>query len=140
MDAEKNVICYDHARSDLHERGYIQNSQIYEMQKLRKKNMRKKKNNFKRQYLRGLAICLRSQSCKDFTIYRKKYKMQQYIFLFQIKQHQNPNLNGLSFKKKKKNLIKNHSTFILGQIIIQIKHNYTLQSLTLQSITLKHIY
>ena len=46
MHAEKNVICYDHARSDLHERGYIQNSQIYEMQKLRKKNMRKKKKQF----------------------------------------------------------------------------------------------
>ena len=26
VHAEKNVICYDHARSDLHEREYIQNS------------------------------------------------------------------------------------------------------------------
>ena len=33
-----------------------------------------------RQYLRNLAICLRPQSCKDFTIIMEKYKVQQYSF------------------------------------------------------------
>ena len=28
-----------------------------------------------RQYLRGSAICLRSRSCRDFTIIREKYKV-----------------------------------------------------------------
>ena len=115
MRAEKNVICYDHARSDLHERGYIQNSQIYEMQKLRKKKYAEKKNNFKRQYLRSLAICLRPQSCKDFTIYRKK--IQDAAIHFSLsKQHQNPNLNGLSFKKKKKKKISLKTIALLFQV------------------------
>ena len=33
-----------------------------------------------RQYLRDLAICLRPQRCKDFTIIMEKYKVQQYSF------------------------------------------------------------
>ena len=47
-----------------------------------------------RQYLRGLAICLRLRSCKDFTIIKKKYKVWP-----------RPPLHGLSLKKS---LIKNH--------------------------------
>ena len=35
------------------------------------KNYAPKKNNHTRQYLRGSAICLRPQNCKDFTIAKK---------------------------------------------------------------------
>ena len=35
-----------------------------------------------RQYLRGSAICLRPQSCRDFTIIRKKYKVRLQFFSF----------------------------------------------------------
>ena len=44
-------------------------------------------NFFTRQYLCGLAICLRSQSCKDFTIIREKYKVRQYSFSLTQKLH-----------------------------------------------------
>ena len=33
-----------------------------------------------RQYLRGSTICLRTQSCRDFTIIREKYKMRLQFF------------------------------------------------------------
>ena len=33
-----------------------------------------------RQYLRGSTICLCPRSCRDFTIIRKKYRVQQYSF------------------------------------------------------------
>ena len=39
-----------------------------------------KKNNHTRQYLHSSAIYLRLQSSKNFTILKKKYKMQQYNF------------------------------------------------------------
>ena len=55
-------------------------SQICEIQKNREKICAKKKNH-RRQYLRGLVIYLRLQSCRDFTIHREKYKMRQYSFL-----------------------------------------------------------
>ena len=33
-----------------------------------------------RQYLRGSVICLHTQSCRDFTIIREKYKMRLQFF------------------------------------------------------------
>ena len=41
-----------------------------------------------RQYLRGLAICLHSQSCRDFTISREKYKCGSTVFFSLKKLHQ----------------------------------------------------
>jgi len=53
---------------------------------------------FIRQYLRGSTICLRSQSCKDVTIIRKKYKVRQYSFSLTQKLHpKNPNNQNNGF-------------------------------------------
>ena len=53
---------------------------------VRCKNKEKNKNNYTRQYLRGSAIYLCSQNCRDFTVLKEKYKIQQYSFLSK-KQH-----------------------------------------------------
>ena len=38
-----------------------------------------------RQYLHGLAICLRLQNCRDFTIIREKYKCGSTVISFSQK-------------------------------------------------------
>ena len=100
-----------------------------------------------KQYLRGLAICLHLQSCKNFTIIRKKYKCDSTMFQSLKTTITNPNyksrvfyllrirftsapawacrpkppLYRLSFKKSP---IKNHTTlFRLDRVVNQIKHN-----------------
>ena len=40
-----------------------------------------------RQYLCGSVICLRLQSCRDFTIIKEKYKVRQYSFSLTQKLH-----------------------------------------------------
>ena len=82
VHAEKNVICYDHARSDLHEREYIQNSQIYEMQKLRKKICAKKVISRDNIYM-VLQFTYIHRVTRISLFTRKKYKIRQYIFLSQ---------------------------------------------------------
>ena len=95
-----------------------------------------------RQYLRGSAICLRSWSCRDFTIVRKKYKVRLQFFFSSLslslskntattqtlitqlrfihKTGQNffrpkPSLHGLNLRKSP---IKNHATlFGSGQVV-----------------------
>ena len=47
------------------------------------KKVHAKDNNHTRKYLRDLSICLHLRSCKDFIIFRKKYKMRQFNFLSQ---------------------------------------------------------
>ena len=43
-----------------------------------------------RQYLRGLAICLYTWSCRDFTIIREKYKSAATRFCTLKKHGNNP--------------------------------------------------
>ena len=69
----KNWILHGHPCKEL-----TWNSQTYEKQN--RENTRQRKIITHRQYLRGSAICLRPQSCRDFTIIRKKYKVQWYNF------------------------------------------------------------
>ena len=59
---------------------------------------KKSQNFFTRQYLRGSAICLRPRSCRDFTIIKEKYKVQQYSFSLTQKLHlENLNHQNNSF-------------------------------------------
>ena len=69
-------------------RELAQNSQTYEKQNRKNTHQKKKIITRARQYLRGLAICLDSQSCRDFTISRKKYKCGSTIFFSLKKLHQ----------------------------------------------------
>ena len=75
------------------------------MRKTKKKKKKKKREQCQRktithtrQYLRGLAICLRSRSCRDFTIIREEYRVQLQFFL--STKHDNTS----------KSPIKNHAT------------------------------
>ena len=57
--------------------------QTCEKQKNReKKNIKRKIITRTRQYLRGSAICLRPQSCRDFIIIKKKLQCAATVFFF----------------------------------------------------------
>ena len=45
-----------------------------------RKHMQKKTITCTKQYLSGLAICLRPRSCRDFTIIKEKYKYSSIVF------------------------------------------------------------
>ena len=56
-----------------------------------------------RQYLCDSAICLRPQSCRDFTIIRERYKVRQYSFSLSQKLHKensNHQNNGFYILRK----------------------------------------
>ena len=83
--------------------GINPNSQL--VRKAKKKKKRKKENTCQRktithtrQYLHGLAICLRSRSCRDFTIIKEEYRVRLQLFL--STKHDNTS----------KSPIKNHAT------------------------------
>ena len=67
--------------------------QTCEKQKNReKKNAKRKTITRTRQYLRGSAICLRPQSCRDFTIIKENYNVRLQCFSFsKTTKRQNPN-------------------------------------------------
>ena len=77
-----------------------------------------------RQYLCSSAICLRPRSCRDFTIIREEYRVQDVatIFFSLYQKHGNHTncrpkslLHGLSLNKSP---IKNHATlFGLGRVV-----------------------
>ena len=60
---------------------------------------KKKKITHTRKYLRGLTICLRPQSCRDFTIIREKNTSVVVQFVFSLKNYikKNPNHQNNSF-------------------------------------------
>ena len=63
----------------------------------KKKNAKRKTITRTRQYLRGSAICLRPQSCRDFTIIKENYNVRLQCFFFsKTTRRQNSN-----HKKKK---------------------------------------
>ena len=78
--------------------------QTCEKQKNReKKNAKRKTITRIRQYLRGSAICLRPQSCRDFTIIEENYNVRLKCFSFsKTTRRQNPN------HKKKRLLYPTH--------------------------------
>ena len=67
--------------------------QTCEKQKNREKKTAKRKTITRTiQYLRGLAICLCPQSCRNFTIIKKNYNVQLQCFSFsKTTRRQNPN-------------------------------------------------
>ena len=69
-------------------RELARNSQTYEKQNRKKTRKKKKLITRARQYLRGLAICLHSQSYRDFTISKEKYKCGSTVFFSLKKLHQ----------------------------------------------------
>ena len=67
-------------------KGINLNSQLV---RKKKKKAPKKTITHTRQYLRGSAICLRPQSCKDFTIIREEYKNAATVFSLYLQKHGN---------------------------------------------------
>ena len=60
--------------------------------KIKKKNAKRKTITRTRQYLRGSAICLRPQSCRDFTVIKENYNVWLQCFSFsKTTTRQNPN-------------------------------------------------
>ena len=65
-------------------RELTRNSQTYEKQN-RENTCQRKIITYTRQYLRGLVICLRPRSCKDFTIIKKKIQSTAVLFFISLK-------------------------------------------------------
>ena len=71
---------------------FNRNSKPVRNKKIEKKNAKRKIITRPRQYLRGSEICLRSQSCKDFTIIKENYNVRLQCFSFsKTTTRQNPN-------------------------------------------------
>ena len=71
---------------------FNRNSKHVRNKKIEKKNAKRKTITLTRQYLRGSAICLRPQSCRDFTIIKENYKVRLQCFSFsKTTRRQNPN-------------------------------------------------
>ena len=87
-------------------KGIKPNSQPVRNKKNRENTRQRKKITRTRQYLCGSAICLRPRSCRDFTIIKKKYRVQVAA---------KPPLHRLSLGKSP---IKNHVTlFGSGRVV-----------------------
>ena len=87
-------------------KGIKPNSQPVRNKKNRENTRQRKKITRTRQYLCGSAICLRPRSCRDFTIIKKKYRVQVAA---------KPPLHRLSLGKSP---IKNHVTlFESGRVV-----------------------
>ena len=79
---------------------FNRNSKPVRNKKIEKKNAKRKIITRPRQYLRGSAICLRPQSCRDFIIIKENYNVWLQCFSFsKTTTRQNPN------HKKKKQLL-----------------------------------
>ena len=81
-----------------------------------------------RQYLHGSAICLRPQSCRDFTIIREEYRVQDAATIFSLSlKHSNTThnetlitLNRFLYKNgPKKFPVKNHTILFGSDQVIE---------------------
>ena len=83
--------------------GNLSKSNKYEILRfVRCKNREKictKKKNHIRQYLRSSVICLRLQSCRDFTIHKEKKNTRCDSIVFFLKNNIKPNQIQLEFTK-----------------------------------------
>ena len=69
-----------------------------ETKKIEKTHVKEKTITRTRQYLRGSVICLRPQSCRDFTIIKENYNVLLQCFSFsKTTTRQNPNHKKKAF-------------------------------------------
>ena len=65
-------------------KGIKSNSQLVINKKNRENTRQRKTITCTRQYLRGSAICLRPQSCRDITIIKEEYRVLQSATIFSL--------------------------------------------------------
>ena len=90
MDTKLSTFIYHHILEHVGNSTEISN--LRKQKNREKKNAKRKTITCTRQYLRGSAIFLRPQSCRDFTIIKENYNVRLQCFSFSKRTRwQNPN-------------------------------------------------